>query len=292
VLELTYTSHSLAPFARDLGHDGPPFAWDEGRRADLRADLDAFYARAYGLNRDELRYILDPADVKGPDYPSETFRVLKEKEIRQYGEYRTQRLVLAAWDRLEADGIFETLGFTMTEAVEPVSRVPKPLNLSVLPDGAFVRATQAPGDTAAALAAILKALDGPTSARTVRIAAVMMLEPRLLTPLISDPLAQEWRRLAGQEAEPLQGNVTGFIQRINPVWGAALSNHRGNGRLIEDFAAGTWAPGTGLEVFETSGWPDGRAAFVLEALSTLKLDQTVEQLPGEIQRWVRDAAVA
>lgn len=107
----------------------------------------------------------------------------------------------------------------MTEAVEPVSRVPKPLNLSVLPDGAFVRATQAPGDTAAALAAILKALDGPTSARTVRIAAVMMLEPRLLTPLISDPLAQEWRRLAGQEAEPLQGNVTGFIQRINPVWG-------------------------------------------------------------------------
>jgi hypothetical protein len=27
VLELTYTSHSMAPFARDLGYDGPPFAW-------------------------------------------------------------------------------------------------------------------------------------------------------------------------------------------------------------------------------------------------------------------------
>jgi hypothetical protein len=26
ILELTYTSHSLAPFARDLGYDGPPFA--------------------------------------------------------------------------------------------------------------------------------------------------------------------------------------------------------------------------------------------------------------------------
>lgn len=77
-------------------HDGPPFAWDEGRRADLRADLDAFYARAYGLTRDERRYILDPADVKGPDYPSETFRVLKEKECRRYNEYRTRRLVLAA----------------------------------------------------------------------------------------------------------------------------------------------------------------------------------------------------
>jgi hypothetical protein len=110
VLELTYTSHSLASFARDLGHDGPPFAWDEDRRAHLRAELDAFYARAYGLTRDELRYILDPADVKGPDYPSETFRVLKEKEIRQHGEYRTRRLVLEAWDRMEANGEFTAMG--------------------------------------------------------------------------------------------------------------------------------------------------------------------------------------
>ena len=109
VLELTYTSHSLAPFARDLGHDGPPFAWDEDRRALLRAELDAFYARAYILTRDELRYILDPADVKGEDYPSETFRVLKERENRQYGEYRTRRLVLEAWDRLEANGDFKAM---------------------------------------------------------------------------------------------------------------------------------------------------------------------------------------
>ena len=110
VLELTYTSHALAPFARDLGHDGPPFGWDPDRRAQLRADLDAFYARAYGLSRDDLRYILDPADVKGPDYPSETFRVLKDREIRQHGEYRTRRLVLAAWDRIEAGGEFAAMG--------------------------------------------------------------------------------------------------------------------------------------------------------------------------------------
>ena len=109
-LELTYTSHSLAPFARDLGYTGPPFAWDAPRRADLRADLDAFYARSYGLTRDELRYILDPADVMGPSYPSETFRVLKEKEIRAHGEYRTRRLVLAAWDRMEATGEFSAMG--------------------------------------------------------------------------------------------------------------------------------------------------------------------------------------
>ena len=69
------------------------------RRALLRAELDVVYAHLYGLSRDELRYILDPADVMGADYPSETFRVLKDKEMRLYGEYRTRRLVLAAWDR-------------------------------------------------------------------------------------------------------------------------------------------------------------------------------------------------
>ncbi|MEW6221134.1 MAG: SAM-dependent DNA methyltransferase, partial [Thermodesulfobacteriota bacterium] len=100
VLELTCTAHDLAPFAADLGHPGPPFPWDPERRAVLRSELDACFARLYGLSRDELRYILDPADVLGPDYPSETFRVLKNREMREYGEYRTARLVLAAYDRL------------------------------------------------------------------------------------------------------------------------------------------------------------------------------------------------
>ncbi len=30
----------------------------------------------------------------------ETFRVLKDKEQAKFGEYRTRRLVLEAWDRL------------------------------------------------------------------------------------------------------------------------------------------------------------------------------------------------
>lgn len=100
VLELTYSSHSLRPWAEDLGYKGEPFPWNPERRALLRAELDAYYAKLYGLARDELRYILDPVDVMGDDYPSETFRVLKNNEIRQYGEYRTRRLVLEAWDRL------------------------------------------------------------------------------------------------------------------------------------------------------------------------------------------------
>jgi len=107
VLELTYTAHDLQAWGQDLvsydmrpaAEQGRPFDWNPERRAHLRAELDAYYARLYGLDRDELRYILDPKDVMGEDYPSETFRVLKEGEIRAYGEYRTRRLVLEAWDR-------------------------------------------------------------------------------------------------------------------------------------------------------------------------------------------------
>lgn len=113
VLELTFTAVDIQPFydevvaenpawdERNDSQRGSPWCWNSDRRAVLRAELDAIFARFYGLSRDDLRYILDPTDVMGYDYPSETFRVLKDKEIRQLGEYRTQRLVLEAWDRME-----------------------------------------------------------------------------------------------------------------------------------------------------------------------------------------------
>jgi hypothetical protein len=94
VLELVYTARDMQPFAWDMRCDGPPFAWDEERRAHLRAQLDAFYFHQYGLTGEETAYVLDPKAVYGDDFPGETFRVLKENEIRRYGEYRTQRLVL------------------------------------------------------------------------------------------------------------------------------------------------------------------------------------------------------
>ncbi|MCX5538119.1 N-6 DNA methylase [Paraburkholderia sp. CNPSo 3076] len=108
VLELSYNTRALEPWAQEIGYKGEPFPWDNARRAVLRAELDAYYARLYGLSRDELRYILDPADVMGEDYPSETFRVLKNNEIREFGEYRTQRLVLEAWDQQSAMSLQDT----------------------------------------------------------------------------------------------------------------------------------------------------------------------------------------
>ena len=69
------------------------------RRAILQAELDAIFAHLYGLDTEDLRYILDPEDVCGKGCINETFRVLKDNELRQYGEYRTKRLVLEAWNK-------------------------------------------------------------------------------------------------------------------------------------------------------------------------------------------------
>lgn len=108
VLELTYTAHDLAAWARELGYEGPPFAFNPDRRATLRAELDAYYAKLYGLTEEELRYILNPADVMGDDYPSRTFPVLKNKErVPGTDQYQTQQLVLREFRRMalaEAEG--------------------------------------------------------------------------------------------------------------------------------------------------------------------------------------------
>jgi len=58
VLELVYTANNLRPFAEDMGYHGESFRWDAplGHRAQFRSELDATYARLYGLTRDELRY--------------------------------------------------------------------------------------------------------------------------------------------------------------------------------------------------------------------------------------------
>lgn len=103
VAELTCTSNSVSAWAEELGAAAAS-RWDPERRAALRAEIDAWFARRYGLRRDDLRFVLDPADLMGQDYPTETFRVLRDRELRECGEYRSRRLILDAWDRLFGGG--------------------------------------------------------------------------------------------------------------------------------------------------------------------------------------------
>lgn len=117
VAELCYFNHDMDGWASELWEEmseeqrselpqlgaQQPWIYNPERRAVLQAELDAIFAHLYGLNTEDLVYILDPEDVCGKGCINETFRVLKDNEIRQYGEYRTKRLVLEAWNKFGFD---------------------------------------------------------------------------------------------------------------------------------------------------------------------------------------------
>lgn len=95
VLELTYTAWDLQAFAQDVGYAGAPFVWDDERRFWLRSELDALYFHLYGINRDDVDYIM------------ETFPIVKRKDIKatsdengEGGTYRTKDAILAIYDEM------------------------------------------------------------------------------------------------------------------------------------------------------------------------------------------------
>ena len=98
VLELTYTAHDMAPFARDMGHVDEagevkaPFPWNEDRRLHLRTKLDAVFFYLYGVtDRDDIRYIYS------------TFPIVERQEKAAYGGvYRSCELCLAWMNALAA----------------------------------------------------------------------------------------------------------------------------------------------------------------------------------------------
>ncbi|MGA5757773.1 Eco57I restriction-modification methylase domain-containing protein [Nonomuraea bangladeshensis] len=97
VLELSYTAYDMTEFARDLGDFGEPFQWDQKRRSQIRAELDAYFFHLYGLNQKDVDYVLET-------FQSESGG-LKNNEIAKYGTYRTKDLVLAEYDRMAVAGV-------------------------------------------------------------------------------------------------------------------------------------------------------------------------------------------
>ena len=76
----------------------PPFVWDEARRLNLRAKLDALYFILYGIfdsskpdqSRENIRYIYS------------TFPILAEQERVKWGNYVSEELCLAWINALTA----------------------------------------------------------------------------------------------------------------------------------------------------------------------------------------------
>lgn len=271
VLELTYTSCSMKLWAEDLGYSGPPFVWNESRRVTLRAELDAFFARKYGMTRDELRYILDPVDVKGTDYPSETFRVLKDKEIRQFGEYRTRRLVLEAWDRMEASQALETT---------PIVEIP---SLRTLRSNVWAwRSEVEPRDRLryAAQYALWQA-DPAQDGTALRFVIACLARPALLTPHLPAGEQAQWIRLMGAEARSRQ-DATQLRSDINAAWRSMFQTMITSGQL-EERADGSWVQGRDFSPagLRSTSPEAQRTAFVLSAVRAMNVGQIETEIATE-----------
>jgi hypothetical protein len=111
LLELCYTNVELEAFARDLNFEGEPFNWNIDRRPLIQAEIDAAMLHLYELNREQVEWVLD------------SFTVLRKYEERGHNEFRTKRLVLAAYDAMAKA---KELG---TAYVTPISPPPAEVSL-------------------------------------------------------------------------------------------------------------------------------------------------------------------
>jgi hypothetical protein len=233
VLELTYTSKDLRPFYDDLVDENPawdqrtstsrgePFRWDQTRRARLCAELDAFYAKLYGFTGDELRYILDPKDVMGEDYPSETFRVLKDKEIRQFGEYRTRRLVLEAWDRLSD---LETNQVSTSGLPQSAGVAAKPIYSAI-----GVIRNEADARFAGVLLNLVREANSITL-QNVTLAVTMLQEPGRASLLLNDSDAAQLASFVSSIGSIDETNVTAILTYLED---AGVVRRENQGTLIK-----------------------------------------------------------
>jgi len=257
------------------------------RRAEVAAEIDAFVAQeVYGLTKKELLYILDPANILGEDCGVETFKALRNREVREFGEYRTQKLILEAWDRLDRGEIGEP-----APAVIPMPRhapEPRPLpDIAAAADGAWARPMTNPrGETMEVLLATLQAMDGPCPSERVRLAVLLAMEPHRLVPYLDTERASDWRRVVGEEAN---GSAPDSAE-LDEHWGAAVRHFLSRGWLEE--MAGNWGPGALPESFQIGEWALGRAAIAWDSMRSIGAKAEVINLfSAQLNRW-RNAEAA
>ena len=115
LLELVYTSHDLAALARESGYNGSPFPWDEGRRFEIRCELDAAFFHLYfptepdggwrlaeGETTTQLsalkRHFATPRDAVA--YILDQFPIVRRKDEAAFNRYRTKDCILEIYDAM------------------------------------------------------------------------------------------------------------------------------------------------------------------------------------------------
>jgi hypothetical protein len=260
-----------------------PGETDVIRRAAIEAEIDAFVAKElFDLTRDELAYLLD------------TFPIVEKRDRKVHGDYRTKLLILQAYDVLAASSLRPESGKVIPLPVKPAIR-PQPVgvpSLKGIASNAWVRPhTMERGEVSAAIVAVLMANGAPMDRRQARLASLLCLEPHLLVSMLDSTEKAQWTRVVGSDAKKA---ASAAIDATVQEWGLALNGLRGRDRLIEDLQKNTWAIGTGTEAIPTSGWPEGRAGFVVNVLRRLQastqVDAIILKLPTNVRQWLANAA--
>jgi hypothetical protein len=88
VLKLTCTANDMKPLAEAAGMDPPVHKWNEGERAELMAELDAAYFLLYGIEREDVEYILS------------TFAGARKTQDGLFDNLTAAQRVLTAYDGL------------------------------------------------------------------------------------------------------------------------------------------------------------------------------------------------
>jgi hypothetical protein len=115
VIELVYTACDLAPLAKDCNYLGPPFAWDEARRFEIRSELDAALFHLYLPCTEDRQWKLAEretpeqlAELKrhfhaprnAVDYILDQFPLVRQKDEKTHGRYRTKDRILEIYDAM------------------------------------------------------------------------------------------------------------------------------------------------------------------------------------------------
>jgi hypothetical protein len=253
-------------------------ASDAEQRLRLRAEIEAELAVLYGLSRDELAYVLD------------TFPIVQKDDEKSYGDFRTKALVLEHFDELSRPSAGKVAPLPVKPAVRPQP--------AIVPDLAAVAANawtrphaMERGEISAAIIAVLKANGAAMDRHQARLASLLCLEPHLLSPMLDKTGKAQWMRVVGSDAKKA---ASAAIDATAQEWGAALTGLRGRERLLDDLQQNTWVLGSGTDAVDTSGWPEGRAGFVVNVLSRLQqsmqVDAIILKLPTNVQQWLVNAA--
>ncbi len=298
ILELVYTAPPLYHFALDCGYDGPPFRWDEDRRFLLRCELDAAFFHLYGIERDDVDYIM------------ETFPIVKRKDEAAHGSYRTKEKILEIYDAMqraiETGVAYQTVldpppadprvahpprEVRKVAAALPIETPPPEFpDIAAVSEGAWATPTGTLPESIAllSLVSILSHFKVPVEADRVRLAAILVRKPVLALPFLDTQIQKEWMRVIGAEAQPLPANVVSLEQfkgdDKDSAMADAIRQLKGSGALVEE-TTGMWSAGGNL-LSSGEEWIEGRAAFavsVLTEIDTAKAEQNIVSFIGRLK---------